>query len=315
MSGERGAGVEETVLSHRAVGRCCACRGSGAVLRGGVRRKCLREPGHRRCDAGCRQSASLSPERGVRPPRRAAEAPSDVGAAPAVTAVPRVGSDGCSTRRLAACRTSTALPAATARDHFNQEFEPPDQGLCAGNGFVIDMVNSAYTVYKPNGGRQWTVQHQRAVRRGPDRVHERSALLLRRPDQHVVRDDSVHQRRRLRIPRRTSHLDIAVNSPNGPTVNGRPAIPPTRGSSTRSTRLTQAVTAVPCFGDQPRIGIDSQNLYVTDDEFSINGPQFDGGEIYAFSKKDLVALNPTVHFARFPHLSVGGTIPLAPQPG
>jgi hypothetical protein len=43
-------------------------------------------------------------------------------------------------------------------------------------------------------------------------------------------------------------------------------------------------------------------------------PQFDGGEIYAFSKKDLVALNPTVHFVHFPHLSVGGTTPLAPQP-
>jgi hypothetical protein len=35
--------------------------------------------------------------------------------------------------------------------NFGQEFEPPDQGLCAGNGFVVEMVNSAYTVYKPNG--------------------------------------------------------------------------------------------------------------------------------------------------------------------
>jgi hypothetical protein len=55
-------------------------------------------------------------------------------------------------------------------------------------------------------------------------------------------------------------------------------------------------------------------VYVTSDEFSINGPQFDGGEIYAFSKKDLVALKSSVHFVRFPHLRVGGTLSLAPQP-
>ena len=34
----------------------------------------------------------------------------------------------------------------------------------------------------------------------------------------------------------------------------------------------------PCFGDQPRIGIDQANLYVTADEFSILGPQFNGAE-------------------------------------
>ena len=39
----------------------------------------------------------------------------------------------------------------SAVTNFNLEFEPPDQGLCVGNGFVADMVNSAYTIYKPNG--------------------------------------------------------------------------------------------------------------------------------------------------------------------
>ena len=39
----------------------------------------------------------------------------------------------------------------SAVTNFGAEFEPPDQGLCAGNGFVVEMVNSAYTVYKPDG--------------------------------------------------------------------------------------------------------------------------------------------------------------------
>jgi hypothetical protein len=39
----------------------------------------------------------------------------------------------------------------SAVTNFGAEFEPPDQGLCAGNGYVVEMVNSAYTVYRPNG--------------------------------------------------------------------------------------------------------------------------------------------------------------------
>ena len=36
--------------------------------------------------------------------------------------------------------------------NFNARFEPPDQGLCAGNGFVLEPVNSAYAIYT-SGGR------------------------------------------------------------------------------------------------------------------------------------------------------------------
>jgi hypothetical protein len=35
--------------------------------------------------------------------------------------------------------------------NFGAEFEPPDQGLCVGNGFVVEPVNSAFTIYRRNG--------------------------------------------------------------------------------------------------------------------------------------------------------------------
>jgi hypothetical protein len=70
----------------------------------------------------------------------------------------------------------------------------------------------------------------------------------------------------------------------------------------------------PCFGDQPRIGIDQTNLYVTTDEFSINGPEFNGAEIYAIAKKDLVAGKASAHFVHYTGLTIGGTQPTAPQP-
>src|SRR6266436_1061337 len=39
----------------------------------------------------------------------------------------------------------------SAITNFGAEFEPPDQGLCVGNGFVVEMVNSAFRVYDVHG--------------------------------------------------------------------------------------------------------------------------------------------------------------------
>ena len=82
----------------------------------------------------------------------------------------------------------------------------------------------------------------------------------------------------------TARLDIAVNTSGDPTepwthtrstppIGGRPARHP----------------GCPCFGDQPLLGIDQHNLYVTTNEFSILGPEFNGAQIYAIAKSDLVA--------------------------
>lgn len=238
-------------------------------------------------------------------------------AASAVTAAPRAAatalSSGASPLLANFNGTSSRDSAVT---NFNQEFEPPDQGLCAGNGFAMDMVNSAYTIYKSNG----------SVVSGPFNVNGPfdEGLLEFTSDPRCYYDATTNTWFATILfisggdfgtsASDTSHLDIAVNSPNGPAVNGTPGDPTNPWIVYQIDTTDPGGNGCPCFGDQPRIGIDSQNLYVTDDEFSILGPQFNGGEIYAFSKKDLVNLNPTVHFAHFPHLSVGGTTPLAPQP-
>jgi hypothetical protein len=62
----------------------------------------------------------------------------------------------------------------------------------------------------------------------------------------------------------------------------------------------------PCFGDQPHLGMDASNLYVGTDEFSILGPQFNGAQIYAFAKKDLVAGAEAVHFVHYENLTIAG---------
>ena len=70
----------------------------------------------------------------------------------------------------------------------------------------------------------------------------------------------------------------------------------------------------PCFGDQPLLGIDQDNIYVSTNEFSILGPQFNGAQIYAISKSELVALAKSVHFVHFGNLRIGGAIAASVQP-
>jgi hypothetical protein len=63
--------------------------------------------------------------------------------------------------------TVPSIPFASANPHFfgftgltdldsenvnsNQSVEPPDRGLCAGNGTVVEMVNDAFVTYDTSG--------------------------------------------------------------------------------------------------------------------------------------------------------------------
>jgi len=66
--------------------------------------------------------------------------------------------------------------------------------------------------------------------------------------------------------------------------------------------------------DQPLLGIDASNVYVSTNEFSILGPEFNGAQIYAIAKKDLVSLSSNVHFVHFDNLSIGGAVATSIQP-
>jgi hypothetical protein len=94
-----------------------------------------------------------------------------VGAPPASRVVPR-GPRRLPSGHFSAAETVPGAPASasaaaarssalvnfngvSSRDsqvtNFEQTFEPPDQGLCKGNGFVLELVNSAYRVYSTTG--------------------------------------------------------------------------------------------------------------------------------------------------------------------
>jgi hypothetical protein len=231
-------------------------------------------------------------------PRGARRLPS--GAFSATEAVP-------GSRAPAAAATGSALVnfnGVSSRDsqftNYNLKFEPPDQGLCKGNGFVLEAVNSAYRIYNTSG----------KTLRGPFNIND----LFNVGGKEFTSDprcwfDPATQTwfaTILFLNDRSTRgaLLIAVrHSPN-----------PLGVWNEYSINTTDIANGCPCFGDQPRIGIDQNNLYVTDDEFSIKGPQFLGAEVWAFDKAELVAGATSLHFVRFPYLRVDGQLTLAPQP-
>jgi hypothetical protein len=55
----------------------------------------------------------------------------------------------------------------------------------------------------------------------------------------------------------------------------------------------------PCLGDYPHIGVDSRGFYITTNEYSFFGPEFNSAQIYAFSKRALARGDADVLVTQF----------------
>src|SRR5215471_14054583 len=219
-------------------------------------------------------------------------------------AVPVVRSSAAP-RSAAAARTLSNFNGTSSRDsqftNYNLEFEPPDQGLCEGNGFVLEPVNSAYRIYHTNG----------KTIRGPFNIND----LFNVGGKEFTSDPRCWY-----DPATTTWFSTIVFLNDTGTVGTlliavRHAKDPLGLWNIFSIDSTDpGGRGCPCFADQPRIGIDQQNLYVTADEFSIQGSAFNGPELWVIDKAGLIAKHPKVLFAQFPHLTIAGGSTLAPQP-
>lgn len=219
--------------------------------------------------------------------------------------VPRVQAVAVSRAAATTASTLSNFNGTSSRDsqftNYNLEFEPPDQGLCAANGFVLEPVNSAYRIFRTNG---------KSIR-GPFNVN----------DLYNVGGKEFTSDPRCWYDPATTTWFSTILFLNDAGTQGALLIAVRHAKDPLGLWNEYSIDATdpggrgcPCFGDQPRIGIDQQNLYVTADQFSIQGPQFDGTELWVIDKAGLVAGKPTVQFAHFGHMTVLGQTPLAPQP-
>lgn len=179
-----------------------------------------------------------------------------------------------------------------------------------GNGYVVEMVNSAYTVYRPNG----------SVVTGPFNVNGPfdEGLTEFTSDPRCQYDAATHTFYAIILyinPASTvSRVDLAVNSSGDPTKLWTDYQIDTTdiGGQTGPKH-----PGCPCLGDQPTLGIDSKNLYITTNEFSLLGSEYNGAQIYAIAKSDLTNPGPPsapAHFVHFDNLSVGGAVASSVQP-
>ena len=181
--------------------------------------------------------------------------------------------------------------------------EPPDQGLCAGNGFIVEAVNDVVQVYNTsgtpllNGGQAVDLNTfygypaaiirtgPNANQRGPsltdpscmyDAQTNRFYLVVLTLD-HVGTTPSLSG---------TNHLDIAVSDTGNPTGSWTIFTLPVQNNGMDGTPDHQCNSGF-CLGDYPHIGADANAIFLTTNEFAFSGPGFYGAQVYAIGKSAL----------------------------
>ncbi|MGZ4860348.1 MAG: hypothetical protein ACXV8M_12380 [Candidatus Angelobacter sp.] len=192
--------------------------------------------------------------------------------------------------------------------------EPPDQALCAGNGFVLESVNDVLNVYGPDGSTLLGVTDLNTFYGYPAAIDRTKSPLQFGPS---ITDPTCHfdpaSQRWFHVvltldrasPTTQSlngknHLDIAVSNTSSPLGTWTVFHLPVQDDGTNGTpdhnchaRVSGVLIHGPCLGDYPHIGMDANGLYITTNEFDLFTPgRFHGAQIYAISKQGLISGGP-----------------------
>jgi len=180
----------------------------------------------------------------------------------------------------------------------NTPLEPPDEGLASNGTLVANFVNITGDFYNTTGVQQVSPFSLNAFFGEPSTAFT--------SDPRVFYDHSTHTwfANMFEFSSSESHLDLAVNT-------GNPILDPWTIYTIDTTDPSGA--GCPCLPDYDVFGIDQNNVYISSNEFSINGPQFNGAEIWAISKSQLEA-GVAANFVRFGSLSIAGQAAYHVQP-
>ena len=225
---------------------------------------------------------------------------SDIGGRPAV--VPNPAPSTITSGNVAGFDGISHRDQRLADNGNQQSLEPPDQGLCVGNGHVIEAVNTALTIRSANSFAVELPTIALSTFFGlPDAVNRQTNPITIGPFLSDPRCYFDVQTQRfyvtvLEIDRDPASGDfgthaatlVAVSQSSDPTgAWGVFSIDATDDG----TNGTPVHADCPCFGDQPVIGADANGLYFSTNEYNISpfGTAFNGAQIYALSKRGLAA--------------------------
>jgi len=186
------------------------------------------------------------------------------------------------------------------------DLEPPDEGLAAGNGYVVNFVNVTGIITTTAGQRlhapfylnTFFGESAAANTSDPRVFYDAStrrwfATIL----EYGITAKGVFTE---------SHVDIATSTAADPRA-------PWRITRIPTSNLNHA--GCPCLADYPILGVDTHNVYVSTNEFSnIAANPFNGSQLYAVSKSQLVAGAPRANVVTYQDLSAGGALAYHVQP-
>ena len=173
--------------------------------------------------------------------------------------------------------------------------EPPDQGLCVGNGFIVESVNDVIRVFDRRGNPLSGVVDLNTFYGYPAAINRTTGVFgPSLTDPSCYYDPQVNRFFHVILTLDTNpktgndtgrnHLDLAVSSSGDPRGSWTIYRLPVQDDGTQGTPIH---TGCPCLGDYPHIGADENGIFLTTNEFPFFGG-FNGAQIYALSKKDLV---------------------------
>jgi hypothetical protein len=184
--------------------------------------------------------------------------------------------------------------------------EPPDQGLCVGNGFVVEPINDVVGIFDtsgtlvagPTGIAPFFGYPAEFIRPdgpfGPGLTDPR-CIYDAGTNRFFMTASVFDTDRKTGDLKGTTHVDILVSA------SGDPTGPWDRFSFNTTDdgkHHTPSHPGCPCFADEPLLGADATGIFISSNEFSVFGPEFNGAQVYALDKWALAAgtASTAIHF-------------------
>uniref|UniRef100_UPI002869D1AC hypothetical protein n=1 Tax=Deinococcus sp. TaxID=47478 RepID=UPI002869D1AC len=175
--------------------------------------------------------------------------------------------------------------------------EPPDQGLCVGNGSVLETVNSVLRVYSTSGAPRTPPVDLNTFNGYPAAIVRATGVYgpnLFDPSCHYDNASGrwFHLTDTLGVNPATGNLtgkntlDLVVSRTSDPAGAWTVYRLPVHNDGTDG---TPNHVNCPCLGDYPHLGVDANGVYITTNEFPLFDNGYNGVNIYALPKAALVA--------------------------
>jgi hypothetical protein len=178
--------------------------------------------------------------------------------------------------------------------------EPADQGVCVGNGYILETVNAALQVYNANNGNPASpVLSLNEFYGFPPAINRTTGefgpftfdiYCHYDPDSrrwiHLAVD--LDQDPETGAFTGKNYLDLAVSTSSDPRGTWNVYRIPGINDGTEGTPDHNCAGG-PCFADFPHLGVDQNGVYITTNEFPLFADGFTGAQVYAISKAALVS--------------------------